>query len=304
MRSTRLFILASGLTAAALAVGSPALATGPTGSAFAISVQATLLDSIKAGVGPLPKAAYPAGADKSVVSVSVLKDNLAKARVLNASSAHAGGTLTSKASIAEVSALGIIEAKLVTAECTSVNGVATGSSKLVDVKVGGVKIDVDTPQNTVKVGDLIQVHLNEQVYADGKLTVNALRVSVGGKVGGVARADVILSQAVCSGKQSDDGGDNGGGNPPTTTTPAPTTAPGDGGDHPTTTPAPGDGGDNGGDNGGEPAPGDTPGITPVAGEDDLADTGVSAVVPLSIGGLALLAGGGAALYFVRRRAGA
>ncbi|MFC7615905.1 choice-of-anchor P family protein [Actinokineospora soli] len=301
MRSTRLFILASGVTAAALAVGSPALATGPTGSAFAISVQATLLNSLQAGVGPLPAAAYPAGADKSVVSLAVLKDTLAKARVLNASSSLAGGTLTSKASIAEVSALGLIEAKLVTAECTSVNGVATGSAKLVDVKVGGTKIEVGAPSTSIKVSDIVQVHVNEQVYANGKLTVNAVRVSVGGKVGGVARADVILSQAVCSGGKPDDGdgGDNGG---TPTTTPAPTTAPGDGGT--TTTPAPTTAPGDGGDNGGTPtAPGggDTPGITPVAGEEDLADTGVSAVVPLSIGGLALLAGGGAALYYVRRR---
>lgn len=297
MRSTRLFLIAGGVTAAVLAAGVPAQASGPTGSAFAISVRATLLDSLKAGIGPLPRAAYPAGADKSVVAVDVLTHNLAKARVLTASATSADGVLTSAASIADVSVLGLVEAKLVAAECTSVGGVATGSSKLVDVTVAGTRIAVGA-RGSVAVGDLVQVHVNEQVRAGGKLTVNALRVSVGGKVGGVARAEVVLGQAVCSGGD----GDNGGGVPTTTT---PTTSPGDGA--PTTTPAPGDGAPST-----TPAPGDgsasptapvpAPGITPVAGAEDLADTGVSAVVPLSLGGLALLAAGGGALYAARRRA--
>jgi LPXTG-motif cell wall-anchored protein len=252
-------------------------------------------------VDPLPKATYPAGQDKSVVKIDVAKNIPGHAKLLNASSELKGGVLTSSASIADVDILGLVKAKIVTSTCVSDGKTVTGDSKLVDVWVAGQKIDVALT-GKISVTDAVTVYLNEKIASGDTLTVNALRVSVGGnvagiKIGDVAQAEVILSQAKCAGpgtvvttpgtpstSPSTPPSSTPGGS--VTATPSPTSSavwP------PSTTPTstsivPGSGG-----------------VTPVADTDDLAQTGVNAVIPLAIGGFVLVAGGAGAVWMVRRK---
>lgn len=299
MRHSRSIPALGGVAAVSIAVavtlaGPPALADAdPTGSAFAVSAEATLLNAVNAAVGPLPQASFPAGDDKSVVKLDTYNDVLLTARLLNAASAADGGKLTSDASIADVNALGLISAKLVAAGCVADESGVHGSAKLVDVLVAGTPITVDG-SNEIKIGDEIVVRVNEQIREGNTLTVNALHVIVGGTLGGVAQADVVLSQAKCTA--------GGAGIPTSTTSPTdtPTSTPtatstststsGPGTTSSSTTSSstevtqPGGSGNNNDDGGGA-----------------LARTGASAIMPLSIGGLVLLAGGAAAILLVRRR---
>lgn len=285
--------------AAALAAPAAFAAESQTGSAFAVSVNAKLLSTLAVNVDPLPKATYPAGQDKSVVKIETPKNLPGHAKLLNAASELKGGVLTSSASIADVDLLGLVKAKLVTSTCVSDGKTVTGGSKLVDVWVHGQKIDVSAT-GKISVTDAITVHINEKIASGDTLTVNALRVSVGGnvagiKIGDVAQAEVILSQAKCSGpgKVITEPGT------PTTT---PTTPPSTPGGSVTATPSPSSSANWPPSS--TPAsalPGDGNGVTPVANTDDLADTGVNGVIPLAIGGFVLVAGGAGAVWFVRRK---
>ncbi|CRK61449.1 putative secreted protein [Alloactinosynnema sp. L-07] len=295
VRRPSLFATTSGLAGAvavaALSV-SPAAAAGPqTGSAFAVSVQATVLNAVGVDVPALPKATYPAGQDKSVVKIDLPTNLPGHAKLLNASSEVKGGVLTSAASIADVDLLGLVKAKIVTATCVSDGKTVTGESHLADVWVAGKRIDVAVT-GKIAVSDLVTVWVNEKVRTGDTLTVNALRVSVGGAIANVSKADVILAQARCAGPSAKAPGGGSG------TTPAtPTTVP-DGG---VTTP-------------GSPSSSVRPPATttsaatttstgvPVGSSDggDLAETGVSAVLPLSLAGGALMSAGAFALWWVRR----
>jgi hypothetical protein len=291
MRNFRTFTALGGVAglsvAAAMTLAAPsALADdAPTGSAYAASVQATLLNAVNAAAGPLPVATYPAGDDNSVVKLGNYNDMLLKAHLLNASSLLDSGTLTSAASIADVNALGLISAKLITATCVANASGVEGSAKLVDLVVAGKPIDVTAPNlpNEIKVGNEVIVRINEQIRQGDTLTVNALHVIVGGKIAGVAQADVVLSQAACT----------AGGKilppPPTATTIPPTKTSSPTTVTPTTSGAPS-----------TTVPPQAAGGTPPS-QGGLPVTGVNAILPLSLGGLALLGAGGAALHFARRR---
>jgi LPXTG-motif cell wall-anchored protein len=268
-----------GVATLALAMSAPTAAAdpGPTGSAYALSVETTLLNQPLVSVDPLPTAAYPSGADESVVKIGPVA-GLVSAKVLNASSNLDDGVLTSAASLAEVKVKDILEAKIVSAECTAGPDGLVGKSSLAELTVLGQKIDVSVT-GTIDVAGVATVALNEQIESDGTLTVNAVHVHVGGPVGSITSADIVLSQAVCSGT---------GTTPTTTTEPTEPT-------EPTTTTEPTD----------TTTPPDTttsqPGVDNKADEDNLAETGVSSILPISLAGLALLAAGGGALIFARRR---
>jgi hypothetical protein len=263
---------------------------GPTGSAYALSVRTTLLNAPLVKIDPAPTAAYPQGADESVAKVGPNLAGLVTAKVLNASSNVKSGSLTSAASLAEVVVRNILSAKVVTAECQAGKKGLTGKSSIAELTVLGQKIDVEATADIDVLG-VATVKINEQVRQGNTLTVNAVHVTVGGPVGGITSADVVLSQAKCSADTS-----GGPDTPPGTSTtaaqpaesegPAPTTGASES-DHPATTTS-GSAGDAQG------------GVTPVADSGDLAETGVSAIVPIAIGGLVLLVGGGAAIYFTRR----
>ncbi|SDD65967.1 choice-of-anchor P family protein [Actinokineospora iranica] len=314
MRRTRMLALAGGLagTASLAAVLTAPLAVAEgtlTGSAFAVSVDAALLkDLVSVDVDPLPKATYPAGQEKSVVKIDAEKSlGLAgHAKLLNAASEAKGGVLKSESSIADVNILDLIKAKLITADCVSDGKTTTGKSSLAEVEVAGVKIDAAVTAE-IKVSDLVTVLVNEQIVEGNKLTVNALHVKVGGAVKNVAQADVILSQATCTGPGAVVTPPEDGEKPPVSST-----NPGTPGE----STAPSKPGDNGGNEPSPSAPASswpatsasvstTPaaaaGVSPAGNSGDLAETGVSAIVPLSIGGIVLLAGGGAAVWMTRRK---
>lgn len=261
----------------------------PTGSAYALSVRTTLLNATLVKIDPLPTAAYPKGADESVAKVGPNLAGLVSAKALNASSDVKSGSLTSVASLAEVVVRDILSAKVITAECQASKKGLTGKSSIAELTVLGQKIDVNATADIDVLG-VATVKINEQVRQGNTLTVNAVHVTVGGPVRGITSADVVLSQAKCSGTA---GGPETPPNTSTTTTqpsesegPAPTTGTSEP-DHPATTTS-GSAGDAQG------------GVTPVADSGDLAETGVSAIVPIAIGGLLLLVGGAAAIYYTRR----
>ncbi|MCG8919718.1 choice-of-anchor P family protein [Actinokineospora sp. PR83] len=298
MRPPRLFALSAAVagTAALTALTAPfAAATGgPTGSAFAVSVQAKALNAASVSVGPAPLATYPAGDDKSVVKVDLAKAGVL-AKVVNASSDLTGSKLVSTASVAEVDVLGILKAKIVEATCTSDGKTVTGKSTLAEVTLMGHKVDVSA-RAKVDVAGLATVSVDEQITgADGSLTVNALHVSFGGQLKNLAQGDIIVSQAKCSKTAgggpvtttpNPDGGGDGG---PSTTPANPTSSP------VATTPGSGPGSDSGSGSG------DNGGVTPVANEDDLANTGATGILPLAIGGVALIGGGAGAFWYARRK---
>lgn len=298
MRPPRLFALSAAVagTAALTALTAPfAAATGgPTGSAFAVSVQAKALNAASVSVGPAPLATYPAGDDKSVVKVDLAKAGVL-AKVVNASSDVKGSKLVSTASVAEVDVLGILKAKIVEATCTSDGKTVTGKSTLAEVTLMGHKVDVSA-RAKVDVAGLATVSVDEQITgADGSLTVNALHVSFGGQLKNLAQGDIIVSQAKCSKTAGGDGGpattapNAGGGGKDEETPSNPTSAPA------STTPGSGSGSDSGSGSG------DNGGVTPVANEDDLANTGATGILPLAIGGVALVGGGAGAFWYARRK---
>jgi len=290
-----MFAVVCGLagTAALAAVLTAPLALageGSTGSAYALSVRTALLDSPLVKVDPMPTAAYPKGADESVATVGPNLAGLVSAKVLNATSDVHGGLLTSRASLAEVVVRDVLKAKVVTAKCQAGEDGLTGRSSIAELTVLGQKIDV-TAKADINVLGVATVKLNEQVKRGNTLTVNAVHVTVGGTVRGVTSADIVLSQAKCSANGTDTPTTPPGPTPTTSEPtqpeePGPTTSTSKP-DEPTT-PATSSGGAQGG-------------IEPAADTGDLAETGVSSVVPLLVGGGVLVAGGGAAFYLSRRR---
>lgn len=267
----------------------PALAAkGPSGSAYALSVATTLLNQPLVKIDPVPTAVYPRGANESLVEVGPNLAGLVTANVLNASATLRGRTQHSAASIADVVVKDILRATVISAECTSSGKNLTGDASVADLTVLGQKLDTSI-EGDIDVLGIATVRINEQIRTGDSLTVNAVHVTIGGPVGGIASADIVLSQAKCAtfgGTTTE---------PPTTTTtttrptqpPTSTTTPTTTSDTTkpptkTSTTAPG-------------------GIDKVSDDSDLAQTGVNAAVPISLAGLVLLAAGGATMLIARRR---
>lgn len=266
----------------------PALAAkGPSGSAYALSVATTLLNQPLVKIDPVPTAAYPRGANESLVEVGPNLAGLVTANALNASATLKGRTQHSAASIADVVVKDILSATVISAECASNGKNLTGDAGVADLTVLGQKLDTSI-EGDIDVLGIATVRINEQIRKGDSLTVNAVHVTIGGPVGGIASADIVLSQAKCA--------TFGGGTtePPTTTTtttrptepPTSTTTPTTTSD--TTKPT-------------STSTTDPGGIDKVSDDSDLAETGVSAAVPISLAGLVLLAAGGATMLIARRR---
>ncbi|OLR92144.1 choice-of-anchor P family protein [Actinokineospora bangkokensis] len=307
MRHRRLALActAAGTAALTALLAHPATAqAGPTGSAFALSVQAQALGGTAAvSVGPGPVATYPAGGEKALAKVDLDKLNI-HARVIDAKSGVTGGVLTSTATLADVNVMGKVKASVITATCSTGGSTPTGSSTLAELEVLGQKVAVAAHAKIELPG--LTVAVDEQVKGpDGSLTVNALHITFGGgALAQLGSGELIISQAKCAAGSTTGGNDNGGNNGGGTTT-KPTTPAGNTGDDegtttaapaPTsTTPATGSGTDGSGDNG------TTTGTRPVANQEDLASTGASGILPLTLGGTALLAAGGGAFWWARRK---
>lgn len=293
MRPTRM--LASGCSLvgvaalAAVLTAPPAVADkGPTGSAYALSVATTLLDKPLVRIDPRPTAMYPRGGSDSLVKVGPNAAGLVTANALTASSVLKGRTLASEAGIADVVVKNVLSASLISADCVAGPDGVSGTSSIANLTVLGRPIDVTLP-GEIDVLGIAKVRVNEQIRSGGRLTVNAVHVIVGGPVGNITSADIVLSQATCGWT---DGGPTEPPNTTTTTPPGGTTEP----TEPPNTTEPS-----------EPTSTTattsttTQGIRKTSNDDDLAETGASGIVPISLAGLVLLAGGGSALFVARRR---
>ncbi|MFI7676589.1 choice-of-anchor P family protein [Actinophytocola sp. NPDC049390] len=298
LRRTRMLATGCGLVgvaalAAVLTAPAAAADKGPTGSAYALSVKTTLLDKPLVKIDPRPVAVYPRGGRDSLVEVGPNVAGLVTANVLNASSVLKGRSLVSEASIAEVVVRNILSASIVEAECVAGPSGVSGTSAIADLTVLGQKIDVTVP-GEIDVLGIAKVRINEQIRKGGALTVNAVHVIIGGPVGNVTSADIVLSQAKCAWA---------GGTVPTTTTKPPTTTttpPGGTTEPPTGTTEPSE--PTSGTTSDDAGPStSTQGFTKTANDDDLAETGASGILPISLAGLTLLAAGGTALVITKRR---
>lgn len=275
---------------AAVLTAPPAVADkGPSGSAYALSVATTLLDRPLVKIDPRPAARYPRGGSDSLVEVGPNAAGLVTANALNASSLLKGRTLVSEASIADVAVKNVLSAEVISADCTAGPTGVAGTSAVANLTVLGQKIDVTVP-GEIDVLGIAKVRINEQIRTGSTLTVNAVHVLVGGPVGNITSADIVLAQAKCAWA--------GGSQPPTTTTtPTGTTDPTEPTEPTTTRPT-----DPTSNTTTEPtSTTTTQGITKTSNDEDLAETGASGIVPISLGALALLAAGGSALFIARRR---
>lgn len=279
---------------AAVLTAPPAVADdGPTGSAYAVSAATTLLNQPAATVPARPAVTYPGGGTDALAKVGPNLAGLVTATALNASSVRKGRVLASSASIADVTVNDILTATVVEAECSASPTAVTGRSSVADLTVLGQEVDVSQPREIDVLG-VAKVRIGEQVRTGDTLTVNAVHVIVGGPVGNVTSADIVLSQAKCTWR---------GATQPTTPT-APPTQP------TTTTPRPSTTGTTtttttttttATTTTRRPTTTTEKGVENAASEEDLAETGVSAVLPISLAGLLLLVGGGSALLVARRR---
>jgi LPXTG-motif cell wall-anchored protein len=276
--------LAAVLTAAPAIAGS--VATGPSGSAYALSATTTLLDNPLVKIDPRPTAAYPQGGSDSLAKVGPNVAGLVTANALTASSTLEGRTLTSTASIAAVTVTNILAAKVIEADCAAGPSGVTGTSAIAALTVLGQKIDVTVP-GEIDVLGVAKVRVDEQIRTGNTLTVNAVHVLVGGAIGNVTSADIVLSQAKCTWT----GGTTTPPTPPTTTAPT-TTKPTSSTPHPTSSTATS-----------HPTTSTTgaQGIRKASSNEDLAETGAAGILPIAVAGLILLAGGGWALFLARRK---
>ena len=215
LRRTRMLASGCGLIGvaalAAVLTAPPAVADkGPSGSAYALSVRSTLLDQPLVKIDPRPTAVYPRGGSDSLVEVGPDVAGLVTANALNASSVLKGRALVSEASIADVVVKNVLSASLIEADCVAGPNGVTGTSAIADLTVLGQKIDVTSPlPGEIDVLGIAKVRVNEQIRNGKTLTVNAVHVIVGGPVGNVTSADIVLSQAKCAWHRT---------TPPTTTT--------------------------------------------------------------------------------------
>jgi LPXTG-motif cell wall-anchored protein len=292
LRRTRTLVSGCSLVAVAaltavLTAPQAAADRGPTGSAYALSVATTLLDKPLVRIDPRPTATYPRGGSDALARIGPDVAGLVTAHALTASSVLKGHTLTSSARIADVTVRNLLSASVITVDCAAGADGLTGRASVADLTVLGQRLDATVAGEFDVLGGVAKVRINEQIRRGGTLTVNAVHVIVGGPVGNVTSADIVLSQAKCTRAV-------GGTRPPATTTTPPaststapptTTRPG----HPTSSRS-------------EPVPPSrTQGIGKASNDEELAETGASGVVPIALAGLVLLAGGGTALFVTKRR---
>jgi hypothetical protein len=231
---------------AGIALAAPASAdvTDVSGSgAFGESVNVNVLGSGTVTSGPMPSVDLPSGGGGPVTDslASVNLPGVLTAGVLNVSTegtnlgSHSG-TSTSSASVADATVgaalsgqLGgspLLEADVISSQCTSNGDGSSGSSNLVALEVAGNGAPVSPPPNTtIDVLPGLSVTLNEQIVNDSpgeaSITVNAVHVRL--NLPGVATGDVILSQSRCRAAGPDVlGGPPGAGGPegPGAVTPA------------------------------------------------------------------------------------
>ncbi len=141
--------------------------------------------------------------DESLINVD---EGVVKASVLHATTVGSGNRTDSMAVTAELgldlSSLGVdlninatVLQAVASAECTNGSPVLSGYSDIIGLTINGMPIEASgEPNQTLDIGGLIKVTVNEQVETDNSITVTALRVVVLGALG-TPVAEVVISRA-------------------------------------------------------------------------------------------------------------
>jgi hypothetical protein len=187
-----------------------------SGYAYGESVDVTALSLVHVTSGPLPEAgplASSGGTDSNsaasvcapLVTCSVLSTGLLE--VATTGTTGAAGTVSSTASVLNVSALGgLVTGQVVASQCqVDSNGGTSGSSTLTNVTINGVVVASNPGPNTslllVDAGNVAAGHviLNEQTYDSGlnRLTVNAIHIKLDVANGSLGTGDIIISHVEC-----------------------------------------------------------------------------------------------------------
>ncbi|PZS32660.1 MAG: hypothetical protein DLM58_09425 [Pseudonocardiales bacterium] len=172
-------------------------------SAFGLS--ASVLGGLVT-VPPTPARSCPPGTGGTTSTIgATLLGALGQVGVLTATNACNGlGVSSATGQAANVAltnvlpGLAAITADLVTATCSADGTTNTGSTSLVNAKLGTTVLDVSPAANTVllNVPGVLTVTLNEQTTTAGALTVNAIHIHFVLPVVGTV-TDVIIGSATC-----------------------------------------------------------------------------------------------------------
>jgi len=203
-------LLAAIAAIAMLAVNAaPAFAalTGVSAYAYGEQVRFTLLGGTTVSSGPTPTVGpiAPSGGSASSTLLSASVPGLLTTGVLTVAvnGSTASGSVTSSATVNDVSALGgVFTATGVQAECAVNNhGDTSGSTTLASAVLAGQSLSANPgPNTTVAFSTLAAsgyVVLNEQTYnaATNTLTVNAVHLYVTG--GTLGTGDIVISHVEC-----------------------------------------------------------------------------------------------------------
>lgn len=209
MNGTRRYARVSVLVALVALVGTvanggPATAdvSSVGGGAFGAQVRGLI------NVGPLPSVTLPAAGGgpfvNSLATVNVpgtLRTGLLEVRTTGA--VGATGFSESSAEVANVRVgTGVVTADAVSTQCRSDSSGSTGSTELVNARVGGILVDSNVaPNTTINLGALALVVLNEQIVNNSptstSITVNAARIVLFPSTP-LLRQEVIIAQSRCS----------------------------------------------------------------------------------------------------------
>lgn len=208
--------VATTMALVALSTGTAFADADDSGTAYAARVDATLLNTVTAKLAPQPVASYHDGKG-STKSVDTIQTPQLKADLLEVFSDHKEGKLFTEAHASVVDVLGLVKATLIQSTCTDDQDGVHGDSKFVEASALGIKLDPKLPQKIELLGGAVTVLTHEQIKdADGSLTINALHVIISTPLkdiaGGIARANVVVSQAKCAANHS--AAEAGGDTPP------------------------------------------------------------------------------------------
>lgn len=196
-------LVASVAVAATVAGGGPATAavSAVSGGAFGAQVRGLVK------VGPLPSVTLPASGGgpftNSLLTVNVpgtLQTDLLITKTAGATGAT--GFSESSATVADVRVgTGVVTADAVSSQCRADSTGSTGSTELVNARVGGVTVNGAVAPNTTINLSPVAIVLNEQIVnnssSNTSIIVNAIRVVLF-PTNPLLRQDVIVGQSRCS----------------------------------------------------------------------------------------------------------
>jgi hypothetical protein len=300
-------VLSVGALTTLFAVPASAEVTQVSGGAYGFRASVSLFGGPANTAGPSPTVTLPSNGASPAITASEPEGKaqfgpatIFSSRALTVSTEGTlgpNGSVTSSADIREENASGqeVFTAARVQSSCRAAESGASGSTTITggelitsegNPDVEGDETKVTIPSNpapntehrgTIEaVGDSFRIVFNEQISQAGGVTVNAVHMYL---IGPTAVGDLFVGQSVCA---VNAGGGGGGG----------------GGSSPTTTVASGGGRGTGTSGGGSTPGGGSPGSG--GGGSNMPKTGLD-VLPLTVVGTELVAGGVAALVWAGRR---